>query len=67
MFRKDRIVSRGGGVILYIKQAIQAFELNLDEEADGSQTRQLSFSAYARTNDGRECIRYSFIFTTGTC
>ena len=37
MFRKDRIGRRGGGVILYIKEAIQAFELNLDEEADGEE------------------------------
>jgi len=34
MFRKDRIGRRGGGVILYIKEEIQAYELKLDKEAD---------------------------------
>ena len=34
MFRKDRIRRRGGGVILYFKEAIQAYELKLDKEAD---------------------------------
>ena len=29
MFRKDRIGRRGGGVILYIKKYIQAYELKL--------------------------------------
>ena len=33
MFRKDRIGRRGGRVILYIKEAIQAYELKLDKEA----------------------------------
>ena len=33
MFRKDRIGRRRGGVILYIKEAIQAYELKLDKEA----------------------------------
>ena len=28
MFRKDRIGRRGGGVILYIKESIQAYEIN---------------------------------------
>ena len=30
MFRKDGIGRKGGGVILYIKEAIQAYELKLD-------------------------------------
>ena len=29
MFRKDRIGRRGGGVILYVKESIQAYEINL--------------------------------------
>ena len=28
MFRRDRIERRGGGVILYIKESIQAYEKN---------------------------------------
>ena len=28
MFRRDRIGRRGGGVILYIKESIQAYEIN---------------------------------------
>ena len=34
MFRKDRIGSRGGGVILYIKGFIQAYEIKSEKEAE---------------------------------
>ena len=34
MFRKDRIGRRGGGVLLYIKETIPAYEVQLKEEAD---------------------------------
>ena len=34
MFRKDRIGRRGGGVLLYIKDTIPAYEVQLKEEAD---------------------------------
>ena len=34
MFRKDQIGRRGGGVILYIKESIQADEIKLEREAD---------------------------------
>ena len=34
MFRKDRIGRRGGGVILYGKETIQAYEIKLEREAD---------------------------------
>ena len=34
MFRKDRIGRRGGGVILYVKEYIQADEIKLEREAD---------------------------------
>ena len=36
MFRKDRIIigRRGGGVLLYIKETIPAYEVQLQEEAD---------------------------------
>ena len=33
MFRKDRIGRRGGGVLLYIKGTIPAYEVQLHEEA----------------------------------
>ena len=33
MFRKDRIGRRGGGVILYVKESIQAYEIKLEREA----------------------------------
>ncbi|KAK2177764.1 hypothetical protein NP493_580g00048 [Ridgeia piscesae] len=33
MFRKDRL-GRGGGVILYIKESIQAYEIKLEKEAE---------------------------------
>ena len=34
MFRKDRIVRRGGGVLLYIKENIPAYEVLLQEDVD---------------------------------
>ena len=34
MFRKDRIGRRGVGVILYVKESIQAYEIKLEREAD---------------------------------
>ena len=34
MFRIDRIGRRGGGVILYIKESIQAYEIKLEWEAN---------------------------------
>ena len=34
MFRKDRMGKRGGGVLLYIKETIPAYEVQLHEKAD---------------------------------
>ena len=34
MFRKYRLGRRGGGVILYIKESIQAYEIKLEKEAE---------------------------------
>ena len=34
MFRKDRLGRRGGGVILFIKEYIQAYEIKLEKEAE---------------------------------
>ena len=34
MFRRERIGRRGGGVILYIKESIQAYEIKLEREAN---------------------------------
>ena len=34
MYRKDRIGRRGGGVILYIKESIHAYEIKLEKEAE---------------------------------
>ena len=34
MFRKDILGRRGGGVLLYIKENIPAYEVQLSEEAD---------------------------------
>ena len=33
MFRRDRIGRRGGGVILYVKGSIQAYEIKLERVA----------------------------------
>ena len=32
MYRTDRIGRRGGGVILYVKESIQAYEIKLERE-----------------------------------
>ena len=32
MFRKDRLGRRGGGVILYIKESILAYEIKLEKK-----------------------------------
>ncbi len=34
MFRKDRIGRRGGGVLLYIKETMPAYEVQLPEQAN---------------------------------
>ena len=34
MFRRYRIGRRGGGVILYVKQSIHAYEIKLESETD---------------------------------
>ena len=34
MFKKDRTGRRGGGVILYIKESIQAYKIKLEREVD---------------------------------
>ena len=34
MFRRDRIGRRGGGVIVYVKESIQAYEIKLESKAD---------------------------------
>ena len=42
MFRKDRIGRRGGGVSLYIRDTIPAYEVQLHEEADCNEAIQNS-------------------------
>ena len=39
MFRKDRMGRRGGGVLLYIKETIPAYEVQLQEEADCNEAK----------------------------
>ena len=34
MFRRDRIERREGGVTLFVKESIQAYEIKLEREAD---------------------------------
>ena len=38
MFRRYRIGRREGGVILYVKESIQAYEIKLEREADCDET-----------------------------
>ena len=40
MFRKDRIGRRGGGVILYVKESIQAYEIKLEMKLFGAKLFQ---------------------------
>ena len=74
MFRKDRRERRGGGVILYIKKYIQAYEITLKSEADCEEaiwcnivTRNstLTTGAVHRSpNIGQEedvCVYYLFV------
>ena len=59
MFRKDRIGRRGGGVILYVKESIQAYEIKINY-----------WISLPKSNQGRKCIRYSFVITkriSGQC
>ena len=49
MFRKDRMGRRGGGVLLYIKETIPAYEVQLQEEADCLMV-QLSYRTYNSYN-----------------
>ena len=37
MFTKDRMGRRGGGVLLYVKETMPAYEVQLQEEADGNE------------------------------
>ena len=37
MFRRDRIGRRGGGVILYVKESNQVYEIKLEREADNDE------------------------------
>ena len=37
MFRRDRMGRRGGGVILYVKESIEAYEIKLEREAVGDE------------------------------
>ena len=37
MFRKDRMGRREGGVLLYVKETIPAYEVQLQEEADNNE------------------------------
>ena len=48
MFRKDRMGRRGGGVLLYIKETIPAYEVQLQVEADCNEVImvQISYKTY---------------------
>ena len=51
MFRRDRIGRRGGGVILYVKESIQAYEIKFEREADNDETVWCKIvSGYSKLN-----------------
>ena len=62
MFRKDRIGRRGGGVLLYIKDTIPAYEVQLQEEADCNDAIQYNTIQYNSTLLSRKreiCVQRS--------
>ena len=44
MLRKDRTGRRGGGVLLYIKDTIPAYEVQLQEKADCNEANMVQLS-----------------------
>ena len=56
MFRKDIRERRGGGVILYIKESIQAYEITLRSEADIVEATMIT--AVIRHNHVPSCTYY---------
>ena len=61
MFMKDKRERRGGGVILYIKEYVQAYEITLKSEADSEEaiwcnivTRNSTLVVYRSPNIGQE-------------
>ena len=71
MFRKDRMGRRGGGVLLYIKESIPAYEVQLEEEADCKEALWCNLVTGHRTciitNQSRKSIRYSAVLAEGIC
>ena len=49
MFRKDSVGRRGGGVLLYIKETIPAYEVQLLEEADCNEAINIMVQLSYRT------------------
>ena len=49
MFRKDRIGRKGGGVLLYIKDTIPAYEVQLHEEADCNNNNNIVYFVHNST------------------
>ena len=57
MFRKDRLGRRGGGVILYIKESIQAYEIKLEKEAECEEAvwcnRKLNINCWVSVSESK--------------
>ena len=79
LFRKDRMGRRGGGVLIYIKDTIPAYQVQLQEEADCNVTGHttvtvgvvgpISLSQHnqrEQRNQSNKGIRYSDILTERT-
>ena len=65
MFRKDRLGQRGGGVLLYIKEPIPAYEVQLQEEADCNEAMWCKLvTGHTTVTIGVVCVCVSFIRTT---
>ena len=53
MFRKDRLVKRGGGVMLYFKEHIQAYEIQIEAEAGFSEAIWCNLVTGFQNHSGR--------------
>ena len=53
MFRKDRLVKRGGGVMLYFKEHIQAYEIQNQAEAGFSEAIWCNLVTSFQNHSGR--------------
>ena len=57
MFRKDRLVKRGGGVMLYFKEHIQAYEIQIEAEVGFSEAIWCNLESHCRIVTPKSCTQ----------